>query len=39
MCLNEMYSKICIGKHLFDTFPVQNGIKEDDLSPVLSALL
>jgi hypothetical protein len=23
MCLNETYSKICIGKHLSDNFPIQ----------------
>jgi hypothetical protein len=27
MCLNETCSKVRIGKHLFDTFPVQNGPK------------
>jgi hypothetical protein len=27
MCLNEMYSKVCIGKHLSDKFPIQNGLK------------
>jgi hypothetical protein len=26
MCLNEMYSKVCIGKHLSDNVPVQNGL-------------
>jgi sorting nexin-29 len=25
MCLNETYSKVRIGKHLSDSFPVQNG--------------
>jgi hypothetical protein len=24
MCLNETYSKVCIGKHLSDSFPIQN---------------
>jgi hypothetical protein len=34
MCLNETYSKICLDKHLFDTFPIQNGVKQGDaLSP------
>jgi hypothetical protein len=23
MCLNEMYSKVHIGKHLSDSFPIQ----------------
>jgi hypothetical protein len=27
MCLNETYSKVRIGKHLSDTFPIQNGRK------------
>jgi hypothetical protein len=28
MCLNETYSKVRIGKHLSDSFPVQNGLKQ-----------
>jgi hypothetical protein len=36
MCLNETYSKICIGKHLSDSFPIQNGLKQADaLTPLL----
>jgi hypothetical protein len=36
MCLNEMYSKVRIGKHLFDSFPTQNSLKQGDaLSPLL----
>jgi hypothetical protein len=36
MCLNETYSKVRIGKHLSDSFPIQNGLKEGDaLSPLL----
>jgi hypothetical protein len=36
MCLNETYSKICIGKHLSGAFPIQNGLKQGDaLSPLL----
>jgi hypothetical protein len=27
MCLNRMYSKVCIGKYLSDSFPMQNGLK------------
>jgi chaperone required for assembly of F1-ATPase len=35
-CLNEMYSKVHIGKHLSDNIPIQNGPKEGDtLSPLL----
>jgi hypothetical protein len=30
MCLNEMYSKVCIGKHLSDNFPMPNGLKHGD---------
>jgi hypothetical protein len=36
MCLNKTYSKVCVGKHLSDTFPIQNGLKQgDDLLPWL----
>jgi hypothetical protein len=36
MCLNETYSKVRIGKHLSDSFPMQNGLKQGDaLSPLL----
>jgi hypothetical protein len=36
MCLNETYSKVHIGKHLSDSFPIQNGLKQgDSLSPLL----
>jgi hypothetical protein len=38
MCLNETYeySKVRIGNHLSDSFPVQNGLKQGDaLSPLL----
>jgi hypothetical protein len=36
MCLNETCSKIRIGKHLSGTFPIQNGLKQEDaLSPLL----
>jgi hypothetical protein len=35
VCLNEMYSKFHIGKHLADAFPIQNGLKQGDvLSPL-----
>jgi hypothetical protein len=34
--LNETYSKVCICKHLSDTLPIQNGLKQGDaLSPLL----
>jgi hypothetical protein len=36
MCLNETYSKLGIGKHWSDRFPIQNGLKQGDaLSPLL----
>jgi hypothetical protein len=35
MCLSETYSKVCT-KHLSDSFPIQNGLKQGDaLSPRL----
>jgi hypothetical protein len=38
--LNEMNSKICIGKYLSDSFPVQNYLKQGDtLSPLLFILV
>jgi sorting nexin-29 len=36
MCLNETNSKVRIGKHLSDSFPIQNGLKQGDApSPLL----
>jgi hypothetical protein len=36
MRLNETYSKVRIGKHLSDSFPIQNVLKQGDaLSPLL----
>jgi hypothetical protein len=36
MCLNVTCSKVCIGKHMPESFPIQNGLKQgDDLSPLL----
>jgi hypothetical protein len=36
MCLSETYTKVCIGKHLSDKFPIQNGlIQGDTLMPLL----
>jgi hypothetical protein len=36
MCLNETYSKVRLGKHLSDNFPIQNGLKQGEaLSPLL----
>jgi hypothetical protein len=30
MYLNETYSKVRIGKYLFDIFPIQNGLNRGD---------
>jgi hypothetical protein len=30
MCLNETYSKVRVGKILFDKFPIQNELKPED---------
>jgi hypothetical protein len=36
MCLNEMYSKVRIRKHLSDSLPIQTGLKQGDaISPLL----
>jgi hypothetical protein len=36
MCSNDTYSKVRIGKHLSESFPIQNGLKQGDaLSPLL----
>jgi hypothetical protein len=36
MCLNEKYSKVRIGKHMYDSFHIQNGLKHGDaLTPLL----
>jgi hypothetical protein len=35
-CLNATSSKVCIGKHLSDAFPIQNALKQED---ALSSLL
>jgi hypothetical protein len=36
LCLNEIYSRVRVGKHLSDTFPIKNGWKQGD---ALSQLL
>ena len=33
MCLNESYNIVHVGKHLFDTFPIKNGLKQEALLP------
>jgi len=32
MCLNKTCSKVCIGKHLFDSFHIENSLKQDAVS-------
>jgi hypothetical protein len=35
MYLNETYSRVRVGKHLSDMFPIKNGLKQGDvLSPL-----
>jgi hypothetical protein len=36
MCLSKTYSTVWVGKHLFDMFPIKNGLKQGDaLLPLL----
>jgi len=36
MCVNETYSRVRVGKHLSDIFPIRNSLKQGDaLSPLL----
>ena len=36
MCLNEIYSRAQVSKHLSDMFPIRNVLKQGDaLSPLL----
>jgi len=36
VCLNETYSIVQVGEHLFDKFHIMNGLKKgEDLSPLL----
>jgi hypothetical protein len=35
VCLNETYSKVRIGRQLSDMFHIQNGLKQDYLSPMV----
>jgi hypothetical protein len=30
MCVNETHTKVYIGKHLSDMFPIQNGLKQEN---------
>jgi hypothetical protein len=35
MCLRETYSRVQVGKHLSDVFPVRNGLKQGDALSLL----
>jgi hypothetical protein len=35
MYFNETHIKVSIGRHVLDNFSIQNGLKEEDLSPLL----
>jgi hypothetical protein len=35
VCLTETYSRIQVGKHLSFVFPIRNGLKQDNLSPLI----
>jgi hypothetical protein len=40
MCLNATYSRVQVGIHLSNMFPIQNGLKQrEDLLLLLSTLL
>jgi hypothetical protein len=39
MCLNQTYSEVRIGKHLSDTFPIQNDLKHGDALSFREVLL
>jgi hypothetical protein len=33
--ISERYSKVHMGIHFSDSFPIQNGLKQKDVSPLL----
>jgi hypothetical protein len=41
MCSKESYSKVLIGKYFYDSFPIQNGLKQGDalLPPIFNFAL
>jgi len=40
MCLNEIYSRVRVGKHLSGMFPIMNGLKQGyALTPLPFTLL
>jgi len=40
MCLNEMNSRVWVGKNLSDMFHIRNGLKQGDaISPLFSTVV
>jgi len=35
MCLNENYTRVTVGKHMYDMRHIKTGMKQDALSPLL----
>jgi hypothetical protein len=36
MCLDKTYSRVRVGRHLCDMFPIKNGLKQGDvISPLI----
>jgi hypothetical protein len=35
MCLNKTFSRVRVGKHLSDMFPIRNGLKQGDAVSLL----
>jgi hypothetical protein len=36
MCLNDTYSRVRVGKNLFNMFAIINGLKQEDASSLLT---
>jgi hypothetical protein len=34
LCLNETYSRVRVGKHMYDMLHIKSGMKQDALSPL-----
>jgi hypothetical protein len=37
MCLTERYSRVRVGKNLYDLFPIRNCLKQGDARSIVSA--
>ena len=35
MCLNEIYSRVSVGKHMYEMLHIRSGRRQDALSPLL----